>query len=388
MRTVDPAVFRPRPRVESAILAPAPHRAGRRARRRASWSAPPSPTGASRWRARSSTPGRGRWPRRARRWPSSACPRTPAPRRSRPSEFAALCEKLQSCRLGPVHAIHAPAKLNLCLFLGPRREDGLHELCSLFEPLALADLIEVEDAERDEVVCEGVEGENLAALALAGAARAGLGARRRCGSRSRSGSRSRPASAAAAPTPPRSCAWPPGRVAELEQLAAEIGADVPSQLVPALALVRGAGERVARLPDPEPHAVVLLPGGGGLRDRGRLRRGRPPRPRPREPRELEALADAPARRRPAPAPRRSPTPSCSSTTSSRRRARCGPRSATRSTALRAAGRPASPLLTGSGPTAFGLFADLARQRRPPPTRTRPRRRDRLRGRPRGGAGGR
>ena len=39
---------------------------------------------------------------------------------------------------------------------------------------------------------------------------------------------------------------------------------MPSQLVPALALVRGAGERVARLPDPDPHAVVLLPGGGGL----------------------------------------------------------------------------------------------------------------------------
>ena len=39
--------------------------------------------------------------------------------------------------------LHAPAKLNLCLYLGPTREDGLHELCSLFEPLALADLIEV-----------------------------------------------------------------------------------------------------------------------------------------------------------------------------------------------------------------------------------------------------
>jgi len=46
--------------------------------------------------------------------------------------------------------IHAPAKLNLCLFLGPRREDGLHSLCSLFEPLSLADSIEVSEAERDE----------------------------------------------------------------------------------------------------------------------------------------------------------------------------------------------------------------------------------------------
>ena len=63
--------------------------------------------------------------------------------------------------------LHAPAKLNLCLYLGPRRDDGLHELCSLFEPLALADLIEVAEAERDEVICPGVEGENLAARALA-----------------------------------------------------------------------------------------------------------------------------------------------------------------------------------------------------------------------------
>jgi 4-diphosphocytidyl-2-C-methyl-D-erythritol kinase len=73
--------------------------------------------------------------------------------------------------------IHAPAKLNLCLFLGPRREDGLHELCSLFEPLTLADVIEVSESERDEVICAGVEGENLAAGALAGLRELGWGHR-------------------------------------------------------------------------------------------------------------------------------------------------------------------------------------------------------------------
>src|SRR6185312_1771633 len=74
--------------------------------------------------------------------------------------------------------IQAPAKLNLCLFLGPRRDDGLHELCSLFEPLALSDAIEVSeraptggDRGGDEVVCAGVRGENLAMRAL-GALRA------------------------------------------------------------------------------------------------------------------------------------------------------------------------------------------------------------------------
>src|SRR5882757_11333111 len=63
--------------------------------------------------------------------------------------------------------VHAPAKLNLGLYLGRPRPDGLHELCSLFEPLALADLLRITEAERDEVVCPGVEGENLAARALA-----------------------------------------------------------------------------------------------------------------------------------------------------------------------------------------------------------------------------
>lgn len=69
--------------------------------------------------------------------------------------------------------VHAPAKLNLCLYLGARRADGLHELCSVFEPLALADAIEVGEADADEVVCPGVEGENLAARALAALREAG-----------------------------------------------------------------------------------------------------------------------------------------------------------------------------------------------------------------------
>ena len=45
--------------------------------------------------------------------------------------------------------VHAPAKLNLGLYLGRPRADGLHELCSLFEPLALADLLRIEEAERE-----------------------------------------------------------------------------------------------------------------------------------------------------------------------------------------------------------------------------------------------
>ena len=159
--------------------------------------------------------------------------------------------------------IHAPAKLNLCLFLGRRREDGLHELCSLFEPLALADAIEVTEAQRDEVVCAGVEGVNLAERALAGLRERGwerpplrIEIEKRTPVAAGLGGGSADAAAV--------LRLATGEVPGLAELAAELGADVPSQFVPALSLVRGAGERVARLPDPVPHAVVLLPGGGGL----------------------------------------------------------------------------------------------------------------------------
>ena len=45
--------------------------------------------------------------------------------------------------------IRAPAKLNLSLFLGSRREDGLHEIRSIFQPLSLADEISVQPAPQD-----------------------------------------------------------------------------------------------------------------------------------------------------------------------------------------------------------------------------------------------
>jgi 4-diphosphocytidyl-2-C-methyl-D-erythritol kinase len=163
----------------------------------------------------------------------------------------------------------APAKLNLCLFLGPRRDDGLHELRSLFEPLALADAIEVSEAERDEVVCAGVEGENLAARALAALRERGwdapplrIGIEKRVPVAAGLGGGS--ADAAAVLRLAREPAWSAEWIPDLEGIAAELGADVPSQLAPAFAWVEGAGERVERLPAPPSHAALLLPAGGGL----------------------------------------------------------------------------------------------------------------------------
>jgi 4-diphosphocytidyl-2-C-methyl-D-erythritol kinase len=261
--------------------------------------------------------------------------------------------------------IHAPAKLNLCLFLGPRREDGLHELCSLFEPLALADAIEVAEADRDEVLCAGIEGENLAARALAGLrgrgwrgpplrieiekripVAAGLGG----------GSADAAAVLRLARDPATGVA---GSVPDLEELAAELGADVPSQLVPALSLVRGAGERVARLPDPEPHAVVLLPGGGGLStaevfaEADRLGLGRSAE-------QLEAMAQRLLTAAGAGASPLDYAELLQNDLEPAARA-LRPDVGEALGAHREAGAPLA-LLTGSGPTAFGLFADLAAAR--------------------------
>ncbi len=65
----------------------------------------------------------------------------------------------------------ARAKINLCLFVGPLRPDGLHEVVTLMDSLELCDdvrLVIDENLATDEVVCPGVQGPNLAAAALAG----------------------------------------------------------------------------------------------------------------------------------------------------------------------------------------------------------------------------
>ena len=65
---------------------------------------------------------------------------------------------------------HGPGKINLCLFLGPPRADGRHELVTLLESVSLADELELSvlkgDHGPDRVICEGVVGPNLAAKAL------------------------------------------------------------------------------------------------------------------------------------------------------------------------------------------------------------------------------
>ncbi len=158
----------------------------------------------------------------------------------------------------------APAKLNLCLFLGPVRSDGRHELVTVFESISLADELElsVKDGGHDEVLCPGVSGPNLVADALAALRDEGWGAppvriqiRKLIPVAAGLGGGSADAAAAL-------------RLADAAQpladglavrIARRLGADVPSQLAPGLSLGTGAGDEVAPLPPVAPHSVLLVP---------------------------------------------------------------------------------------------------------------------------------
>ncbi|HMA27929.1 MAG TPA: hypothetical protein VKO62_09845 [Solirubrobacterales bacterium] len=157
----------------------------------------------------------------------------------------------------------APAKLNLCLYVGPRREDGLHEIRSLFEPLELADVLQLNEAASDEVICEGIEGPDLTAKALAALREHGwsgpplrIEVTKRVPVAAGLGGGS--ADAAAVLRLAR------GQVEGLRSIAAQIGADVPSQLQPRTCLVAGAGEVIEPAPPPAEHGVVLIPRAEGL----------------------------------------------------------------------------------------------------------------------------
>jgi 4-diphosphocytidyl-2-C-methyl-D-erythritol kinase len=157
----------------------------------------------------------------------------------------------------------APAKLNLCLYVGPRRDDGLHEIRSLFEPLELADELKLSEAKADEVICEGIDGPDLTEKALIALRQNGwdgpplrIEVTKRVPVAAGLGGGS--ADAAAVLRLAR------GRVEGLRAIAAEIGADVPSQLQPRACLVAGAGEVIEPAPPPAEHGVVLIPQEEGL----------------------------------------------------------------------------------------------------------------------------
>ena len=252
--------------------------------------------------------------------------------------------------------VRAPAKLNLCLYLGRTREDGLHELRSLFCPLALSDRITVttSDSDRDEVICEGVAGPNLAEAALTSLRARGwkspplrIEIDKRIPVAAGLGGGSADAAAV--------LRLAEGEVDGLADLARELGSDVPSQLEPGFMLVAGAGERLEGLRPPAPFGVVLIPFEAGLSaaevyaEADRLGLGR-------DEAELDAIE---GRLRDAAEGGVSPLEYTELLKNDLEQAAVSlrPRIADAVDGLREAGAEAA-FVTGSGPTAVGLFGDI------------------------------
>jgi 4-diphosphocytidyl-2-C-methyl-D-erythritol kinase len=172
----------------------------------------------------------------------------------------------------PFHE-RAYAKLNLILQVGPPRDaDGLHPLCSLFASIDLADEIDggPTAAGYDNVECPGVPGRNLALDAIdlfreqIGSPGGFVAVRivKRIPVAAGLGGGS--ADAAAVLRMLNRVNGSPLDWAGLRDLAARLGADVPSQVEPGHALVQGVGERVEQVELP-PLTAVLVPSDTGLR---------------------------------------------------------------------------------------------------------------------------
>lgn len=167
----------------------------------------------------------------------------------------------------------APAKINLCLYLGPTRADGRHELVSIMQSITLCDRLRLRPGEpgarADEVRCPGVDGPNICSAALA-SFRAATGwdgqaqlleIEKHVPVAAGMGGGSGDAAATL-----RLIARRAGiDDVDLEhELAAGLGADVPAQVRPGRVLARGAGERITRLPPADPFGVLVLPSNATL----------------------------------------------------------------------------------------------------------------------------
>jgi 4-diphosphocytidyl-2-C-methyl-D-erythritol kinase len=157
----------------------------------------------------------------------------------------------------------APAKLNLALVVGPRREDGMHEVVTVLQRISLADRISIRSAGRLEV--QGFSEDTLVRDALIRLAEtagiepcwsiridkkipiaAGLGG----------GS----SDAATALRLANETLEEPLEPERLHQLAAQVGADVPSFLAPGPQLGEGDGRDLRPVDLPQDYwALVLYP---------------------------------------------------------------------------------------------------------------------------------
>lgn len=167
----------------------------------------------------------------------------------------------------------SPAKLNLTLAVGARRPDGYHEIESLVVRIGLCDTVTVEPRDAHELTLEcddptvPVGTENLALRAAEALSRAAGGAARGAHIRLEKripagaglgGGSSNAATALALLNE----LWELGYgAAQLADVGAQVGSDVPLFLGPPVCMVSGRGERIEPLARPLAGWVALiLPG--------------------------------------------------------------------------------------------------------------------------------
>jgi 4-diphosphocytidyl-2-C-methyl-D-erythritol kinase len=160
----------------------------------------------------------------------------------------------------------APGKINVCLYLGPTREDGRHELVSVMQSVTLADRVRLEagGADGDEVDCPGVDGDNLVSAAIerfrgatgwnGGAVRISIDKRIPVAAGMAGGSAD---AGAALRLLARASGIDDHEL--LHRIAVGLGADVPAQIQPGRVLATGAGEQLERVPGVARYAVLVVP---------------------------------------------------------------------------------------------------------------------------------
>lgn len=167
----------------------------------------------------------------------------------------------------------APAKINVCLFLGPLRDDGRHEVVTVMQSISLADRVALEqlpEGEPDQIAGSGASiADNLALRAVREL-------------RARSGVAIAPARVEIDKRIPVAAGLAGGstdaaaalrllaRASGIEddellhEVAASLGSDVPGQLRPGRSLGTGAGDELRRVPGVAPYAVLVVPDMAGL----------------------------------------------------------------------------------------------------------------------------
>jgi 4-diphosphocytidyl-2-C-methyl-D-erythritol kinase len=157
----------------------------------------------------------------------------------------------------------APAKINLALVVGPLRDDGKHELATVYQRVDLGDRISVEPAE--QTIVEGFPDTIVAAALAKLGARHGWRVRIEKHTPVAAGLGGGSSDAATALRLANAQLDEPRTPEELHAIAAQVGADVPFFLYDGPQLGTGDGTTLEPLDLPQDFAVLLVVPNGAVK---------------------------------------------------------------------------------------------------------------------------